>query len=129
MLVPYGDIKAPEAQMDDDVCAVLFGAYRGEGGVHVPPDEYLQQVRALCDKHDALLIFDEVQTGVARTGKWFAYMHSGVKPDVLTFAKGIGGGFLLQALLCRSVWRMCSSPATTAAPSAATRPAPLYTQR
>ena len=92
VLVPYGDIKALEAQMDDDVCAVLL-PIQGEGGVHVPPDEYLQQVRALCDKHDALLIFDEVQTGVARTGKWFAYMHSGVKPDILTFAKGIGGGF------------------------------------
>lgn len=93
VLVPYGDIKALEAQMDDDVCAVLLEPIQGEGGVHVPPDEYLQQVRALCDKHDALLIFDEVQTGVARTGKWFAYMHSGVKPDILTFAKGIGGAF------------------------------------
>lgn len=93
VLVPYGDIKALEAQMDDDVCAVLLEPVQGEGGVHVPPAEYLQQVRALCDKHDALLIFDEVQTGVARTGKWFAYMHSGVKPDILTFAKGIGGGF------------------------------------
>lgn len=93
VLVPYGDIKALEAQMDDDVCAVLLEPIQGEGGVHVPPDEYLQQVRVLCDKHDALLIFDEVQTGVARTGKWFAYMHSGVKPDILTFAKGIGGGF------------------------------------
>lgn len=93
VLVPYGDIKALEAQMDYDVCAVLLEPVQGEGGVHVPPDEYLQQVRALCDKHDALLIFDEVQTGVARTGKWFAYMHSGVKPDILTFAKGIGGGF------------------------------------
>ena len=93
VLVPYGDIKALEAQMDDDVCAVLLEPIQGEGGVHVPSAEYLQQVRALCDKHDALLIFDEVQTGVARTGKWFAYMHSGVKPDILTFAKGIGGGF------------------------------------
>lgn len=93
VLVPYGDIKALEAQMNDDVCAVLLEPIQGEGGVHVPSDEYLQQVRALCDKHDALLIFDEVQTGVARTGKWFAYMHSGVKPDILTFAKGIGGGF------------------------------------
>lgn len=93
VLVPYGDIKALEAQMDDDVCAVLLEPIQGEGGVHVPSDKYLQQVRALCDKHDALLIFDEVQTGVARTGKWFAYMHSGVKPDILTFAKGIGGGF------------------------------------
>ena len=93
VLVPYADIKALEAVMDEDVCAVLLEPIQGEGGVHVPSDEYLQQVRALCDKYDALLIFDEVQTGVDRTGKWFGYMHSGVKPDVLTFAKGIGGGF------------------------------------
>ena len=93
VLVPYADIKALEAVMDEDVCAVLLEPIQGEGGVHVPSDEYLKQVRALCDKYDALLIFDEVQTGVARTGKWFGYMHSGVKPDVLTFAKGIGGGF------------------------------------
>lgn len=91
--VEYGDIKALEAVMGDDVCAVLLEPVQGEGGVHVPTDEYLQQVRSLCDKHDALLIFDEIQTGVGRTGKWFAYMHSGVKPDILTFAKGIGGGF------------------------------------
>lgn len=91
--VAYGDIAALEAVMGDDVCAVLLEPIQGEGGVHVPSDEYLRQVRALCDKHDALLIFDEIQSGVGRSGKWFAYMHSGVKPDVLTFAKGIGGGF------------------------------------
>lgn len=91
--VPYGDIAALEAKMDDDVCAVLLEPIQGEGGVHVPSIEYLQKVRELCDKHDALLIFDEVQTGVGRTGKWFGYMLSGVKPDVITFAKGIGGGF------------------------------------
>ena len=93
IFVPYGDIAALEAAMDDEVCGVLLEPVQGEGGVHVPSDEYLRQVRALCDKHDALLIFDEIQTGVGRTGKWFAYMHSGVKPDVLTFAKAVGGGF------------------------------------
>ena len=93
IFVPYGDIGALEAVMDDEVCGVLLEPVQGEGGVHVPGDEYLRQVRALCDKHDALLIFDEIQTGVGRTGKWFAYMHSGVKPDVLTFAKAVGGGF------------------------------------
>lgn len=91
--VEYGNIQQLKAAMSEDVCAVLLEPIQGEGGVHVPSDEYLQQVRELCDKHDALLIFDEIQTGVGRTGKWFAYMHSGVKPDVLTFAKGIGGGF------------------------------------
>lgn len=91
--VEYGDAAALEAMMGPDVCAVMLEPIQGEGGVHVPEDGYLQKVRDLCNKYDALLIFDEVQTGVARTGKWFAYMHSGVKPDVLTFAKGIGGGF------------------------------------
>lgn len=91
--VEYGNIADLEAMMADDVCAVMLEPIQGEGGVHVPSDEYLQQVRVLCDKYDALLIFDEVQTGVGRTGKWFGYMHSGVKPDIITFAKGIGGGF------------------------------------
>ena len=91
--VEYGDAAALEAMMGPDVCAVMLEPIQGEGGVHVPEDGYLQKVRDLCNKYDALLIFDEVQTGVARTGEWFAYMHSGVKPDVLTFAKGIGGGF------------------------------------
>ena len=72
---------------------VMLEPIQGEGGVHVPSDEYLQGARALCDKYDALLIFDEIQSGVGRTGQWFAYMHTGIKPDVLTFAKGIGGGF------------------------------------
>lgn len=93
--VPYGDIEALAMRMNDKVCAVIIEPIQGEGGVHVPTDEYLQKVRALCDKYDALLIFDEVQTGVGRTGYWFGYMHSGVKPDVLTFAKGAGGGFPL----------------------------------
>lgn len=91
--VPYGDIDAIREVMDEDVCCVLLEPIQGEGGVHVPSEEYLQEVRALCDKYDALLVFDEIQTGVGRTGKWFAYMHSNVKPDILTFAKGIGGGF------------------------------------
>lgn len=97
--VPYNDLAALEAKMDEDVCAVILEPIQGEGGVHVPTQEYLQGVRALCDKYDALLIFDEIQTGVGRTGKWFAYMHSGVKPDVMTMAKGIGGGFPMAAFV------------------------------
>ena len=89
----YNNLQSFIDACTEDTIAIMVEPVQGEGGVHVPSDEYLQQVRALCDKHDALLIFDEVQTGVARTGKWFAYMHSGVKPDILTFAKGIGGGF------------------------------------
>lgn len=91
--VPFGDIAALEKIMDNNVCAVMLEPIQGEGGVHVPNRDYLPKVRELCDKYDALLIFDEIQTGVGRTGAWFEYMNAGVKPDVLTFAKGIGGGF------------------------------------
>ena len=91
--VPFGDIEALEAAIGDDVCGVMLEPIQGEGGVHVPPEGYLKRVRELCDKHDALLIFDEIQTGVGRCGAWFEYMNVNVKPDILTFAKGIGGGF------------------------------------
>ena len=101
VLVPYGDIKALEAQMDDDVCAVLLEPIQGEGGVYVPPDEYLQQVRALCDKHDALLIFDEIQTGMGRTGRLFAMQKYGVTPDIVCLAKAFGGGMPLGAFVAR----------------------------
>ena len=110
--VPYGDLEALKEVMDEDVCCVMLEPIQGEGGVHVPSDEYLQGARALCDKYDALLIFDEIQSGVGRTGQWFAYMHTGIKPDVLTFAKGIGGGFPTGGFLNR---------ATMAEPSAAMR--------
>ena len=90
--VPYGDLEALREAMDEDVCCVLLEPIQGEGGVHVPSDTYLREARLLCDKYDALLVFDEIQTGVARTGKWFAYMHSGVKPDIMTSAKALGCG-------------------------------------
>ena len=90
--VPYGDLEALREAMDEDVCCVLLEPIQGEGGVHVPSDTYLHEARLLCDKYDALLVFDEIQTGVARTGKWFAYMHSGVKPDIMTSAKALGCG-------------------------------------
>lgn len=95
--VPYGDIDALEKEMDDEVCGVLLEPVQGEGGVYVPPAGYLEKVKELCAKHDALLVFDEVQTGFCRSGKWFAYMLSGVKPDILTMAKAIGGGVPMGA--------------------------------
>lgn len=97
--VEYGDIAELEAMMSDDVCSVILEPIQGEGGVHVPTDEYFRQVRALCDKHDALLIFDEIQTGIGRTGKWFAWEYSGVKPDIMTLAKALGGGFPMAAFV------------------------------
>ena len=97
--VEYGDLAELEKVMADDVCAILLEPIQGEGGVRVPPAGYLAGVRALCDKYDALLIFDEIQTGVGRTGKWFGFEHSAVRPDVITLAKGLGGGFPLGAFL------------------------------
>jgi len=91
--VKFGDLRDLAELMDDEICAVILEPIQGEGGIHPATREYLEGVRKLCDKHDALLIYDEVQCGVCRSGKWFAYMLYGVKPDVMTFAKGIGGGF------------------------------------
>lgn len=97
--IDYNDIDALEAAISDKTCAVVLEPIQGEGGVNVPADDYLQQVRTLCDKHGALLIFDEVQTGVGRTGKMFAYEHFGVKPDIVTMAKGLAGGVPIGAFI------------------------------
>lgn len=97
--VPYNDIDALRATISERTCAVVIEPIQGEGGVILASDEYLKAVRQLCDEHDALLIFDEVQTGMGRTGKLFAYMHSGVQPDILTSAKSLGGGFPIAAML------------------------------
>ena len=99
--VPFNDIAALEAAVTDDTCAILLEPIQGEGGIYPAHKPYLEAARALCDKHDALLIFDEVQTGIGRTGKWFAYEHYGVVPDILTSAKGLGGGFPIGACLAR----------------------------
>ena len=99
--VPFNDIDALTAAVTDDTCAVLLEPIQGEGGVYPAHKVYLAAARALCDKHQALLIFDEVQTGIGRTGKWFAYEHYGVVPDILTSAKALGGGFPIGACLAR----------------------------
>lgn len=98
--VPYNDIAALEAAMTPEVGAVILEPIQGEGGIQVPADDYLPKVRALCDKHHALLIFDEVQTGLGRTGKLFAHEHFGVKPDIMTLAKGLGNGVPIGAMGC-----------------------------
>lgn len=97
--IDYNDIAALEAAISDKTCAVVLEPIQGEGGVNVPADDYLSKVRALCDKHGALLIFDEVQTGVGRTGKMFAYEHFGVRPDIVTMAKGLAGGVPIGAFI------------------------------
>ncbi|MCC6683208.1 MAG: acetylornithine/succinylornithine family transaminase [Phycisphaeraceae bacterium] len=90
--VPYNDIAALEKAIDDQTAAVLLEPIQGEAGVIVPDDDYLPRVRALCDRHDLLMMMDEVWTGCGRTGKAFCHQHSGITPDVMTLAKGAGGG-------------------------------------
>jgi acetylornithine/N-succinyldiaminopimelate aminotransferase len=96
--VEYCDIAAlRDALADDRVCAVMLEPVQGEGGVNPAPTEYLQAVRALCDEREVLLIMDEVQTGLARTGKWFGFQHSNIRPDIVTMAKALGNGMPIGA--------------------------------
>ncbi len=98
--VPYGDVEAVEGALTAKTCAVMVEPIQGEGGVIVPPDGYLEGLRALCDRAGVLLIFDEVQTGMGRTGRWFGYEHSAVTPDIMALAKGLGGGVPVGAMVC-----------------------------
>ena len=97
--VPYNDIAALEHIMSDKTAAVMLEPIQGEGGVHVPDAAYLTKVRELCNKHNALLIFDEIQTGIGRSGKFFTYDKFGVKPDIVTLAKGLAGGVPIGAFI------------------------------
>ncbi|HDY8387143.1 TPA: aspartate aminotransferase family protein [Klebsiella pneumoniae] len=97
--VPFNDLQAVKAVMDDHTCAVVVEPIQGEGGVTAATPASLQGLRELCDQHQALLVFDEVQCGMGRTGSLFAYMHYGVTPDILTSAKALGGGFPVSAML------------------------------
>lgn len=97
--VPFNDLHAVAAVMDDHTCAVVVEPIQGEGGLTAATPEFLQGLRELCDKHQALLVFDEVQCGMGRTGSLFAYQHYGVTPDILTSAKALGGGFPVSAVL------------------------------
>lgn len=97
--VPFNDIHALESAITQKTCAIMLEPIQGEGGVKIPSDDYLPKVRELCDKHELLLILDEVQTGIGRTGKLFAYEYYGVAPDIMTLAKGLGGGVPIGAML------------------------------
>ena len=97
--VPFDDIKALEARVDESTCAVMLEPIQGEGGVRCPQGGFLKQVRQLCDRTGALLIFDEIQTGMGRTGKLFAYEHFAVQPDIMTLAKALANGLPMGAML------------------------------
>ena len=97
--VPYGDIEAMRKAVTRKTAMVIIEPIMGEAGVIVPPADYLQELRALCDAKGTLLVIDAVQTGMGRTGDWFGYEYSGIKPDVITLAKGLGGGLPLGAMI------------------------------
>ncbi len=97
--VPYGDLAAAESALDAEVAAMIVEPVQGEGGVVVPPEEYLPGLARACHAAGALLILDEVQTGIGRTGRWLACDHSGVEPDILTLGKGLGGGLPIAAFM------------------------------
>lgn len=112
--VPLNDVAALEAAFTPEVAAVLLEPVQGEGGVYPCTEEYLRTARRLCDQHGALLIFDEVQTGLGRTGRSFAFQHFGVVPDALTLAKALGGGLPLGALAAREEVAAALAPGTHA---------------
>ena len=97
--VPFNDLKALEAAISQKTCGVMLEPIQGEGGVNIPDENYLASVRDLCDRHGILMILDEVQTGIGRTGKLFAYEYSGITPDIMTLAKGLANGFPVGAML------------------------------
>ena len=97
--VPYGDISAMKRAINKRVAMVIVEPIMGEAGVKVPPESYLSELRSLCDATGTLLVFDCVQTGMGRTGDWFGYEYSGIKPDIITLAKGLGGGLPLGATI------------------------------
>jgi acetylornithine/N-succinyldiaminopimelate aminotransferase len=100
--VPYNDVRAMERAIDGRTAAILVEAIQGEGGVNVPDDDYLPALRKLCDQSGALLILDEIQTGVGRTGRLWAYEHTGIQPDIMTLAKALANGVPIGATLTRN---------------------------
>jgi predicted acetylornithine/succinylornithine family transaminase len=97
--VPFNDLQALEARISNKTCGIMVEPIQGEGGVNIPDTQYLARMREICDRHGILLIVDEVQTGMGRTGELFAYEHSGIKPDIMTLAKALGNGFPIGAML------------------------------
>ena len=100
--VPFNDIEALEKAFSDEVAAVMIEPIQGEGGINIATAEYMQAVRRLCDNNGAVMILDEVQTGMGRTGKWFGYQHYDVAPDIITMAKALGGGVAIGAMMAKA---------------------------
>ena len=112
---PFGDLEAVKKLVDAETCAILVEPIQGEGGINLPPEGYLEGLRQLANEHKLMLIFDEVQTGMGRTGTWFAFQHWNVVPDAITLAKALGGGVAIGALLAKPQFAAKLVPGTHAA--------------
>jgi acetylornithine/N-succinyldiaminopimelate aminotransferase len=112
---PFGDLEAVRKLIDAETCAIMVEPIQGEGGINLPPPGYLEGLRALADEHRLMLIFDEVQTGMGRTGSWYAFQNFGVAPDAVTLAKALAGGVACGGLLARREFAAKLVPGTHAA--------------
>jgi len=112
---PFGDLDEVSRLVDGETCAILLEPIQGEGGINLPPAGYLEGLRELADKHKLMLIFDEVQTGMGRTGRWFTHQHWGVQPDAFTLAKAIAGGVACGGLVAKPEYAEKLRPGTHAA--------------
>ncbi|MBN2269257.1 MAG: aminotransferase class III-fold pyridoxal phosphate-dependent enzyme, partial [Sedimentisphaerales bacterium] len=99
--IPFNDVPALESAFSDEVAAVMVEPIQGEGGINVATEQFLGAIRDLCDQKGAVMILDEVQTGIGRTGKWFGYQHFDVEPDIITMAKALGGGVAIGAMMAK----------------------------
>ena len=112
---PFGDLEAVRKLIDAETCAILVEPIQGEGGINLPPEGYLEGLRKLADEHKLMLIFDEVQTGMGRTGTWFTFQHWNVVPDAITLAKALGGGVAIGGLIAKPQFAAKLVPGTHAA--------------
>jgi len=112
---PFGDLDAAAKLVDAETCAIMLEPIQGEGGINLPPPGYLEGLRKLCDEHGLMLLFDEVQTGMGRTGTWFAFENFGVEPDAITLAKALAGGIACGGLLAKRKFAEKLVPGTHAA--------------
>lgn len=110
--VPYNDLDAVKSAISDKTCAIMLELIQGEGGVHPAEDAWVKALRELCDEHGLLLLVDEIQTGIGRTGTWFAFQQYGVKPDAISLAKGLGSGFPIGAVVATKEVAEALAPGT-----------------
>lgn len=112
---PFGDLEATARLIDNETCAIMVEPIQGEGGIQLPPAGFLEGLRQLCDRHGLLLILDEVQSGMGRTGRWYAFQNWGIQPDIVTLAKALAGGIAMGGMIARAALAELLQPGTHAA--------------